>query len=70
MLFAIVSFIAAVWALLLLFVGNADENRLGWILLPVTLSGGFCALALMKIIECLHESTYRLQNIQKLLERR
>jgi fatty acid desaturase len=66
--FAVLDFIAAGLGLLLVFSNNAAENRVGWVLLPIGLSSGFVALAFAKIVNCLHESTYRLQNIEKLLE--
>ena len=66
---AILNFIAGGWGLLLILAGNTAENQLGWILLPVGLNGGFLALAFAKIINCVHNAAYRLQQIQTLLER-
>lgn len=67
--FAVINFIVAVIGAIRIFGGDREESGLGWILAVLGTSGGFALLAFAKIIDCLHESTYRLRNIQKLLEK-
>jgi hypothetical protein len=68
--FAVLNFLAAGLGGVLLLSSNANDNHLGSILLPYGVTGAFIALAMAKIISCLHESVHRLRNIEKLLEQR
>jgi hypothetical protein len=68
--FAAISFGAAGLAIFLLSSDNRIDNQQGAVLLPAGISGGLFCLAVAKIIRCLHESSQRLQRIEKLLERR
>ena len=66
--FAILNFLAAVPGALLL--EDRDTRGLGAIILAAGISAGFVCLAMAKIIDCLHESSQRLERIEKLLENR
>jgi ABC-type Fe3+-siderophore transport system permease subunit len=68
--FAAISFIAAGLAIYLLSSDNRIDNQQRAVLLPAGISGGLFCLAVAKIIRFLHESSQRLQRIEKLLERR
>ncbi len=68
-LLAVIDFLAAVLGVLLFFGGNSNESQFGWMLVVAGISGGLVLLAIAKIINCLHESAYRLRCIQRLLEK-
>ena len=68
--FAVFSLIPALLAIVLLFSGNSSASQLGSVLLPAAIGGGLFCLAVANIIQCLHESSQRLERIEKLLERR
>jgi hypothetical protein len=68
--FAVISLIAAALAIVLLFSENSIDKQQGAVLLPAAITSGLFCLAVAKIIQCLHESSQRLQRIEKLLERR
>jgi hypothetical protein len=69
--FAVIDFLVGGIGLLSGAAGLASETGggSGLIVAAIGFSGGFALLAFAKVINCLHESAYRLRNIQKLLEK-
>jgi len=67
--FAVLDFLAAALGILLIFSPRSDERYIGWLLASLGIGGGVVLLAFAKIVECLHETVYRLRSIQRLLEK-
>ena len=63
--FAVVDFIAAVFGIFVAANGNSNERYIGIVAIVSGVGGGFMLLAFAKVIECLHEMVFRLQNLER-----